>query len=66
MLSYTWRFQILLFFALGYVPMSSCALGAAYVSIFLSEVEQEQRPSGNGDRETIVMGAGAQSASGLG
>ena len=33
-------------------------LGAAYVSILLSEVEQEQRPSGNGDREAIVVGAG--------
>ena len=27
-------------------------------SILLSEVEQEQRPSGNGDREAIVVGAG--------
>ena len=33
-------------------------LGAAYVSILLREVEQEQRPSGNGDREAIVVGAG--------
>ena len=33
-------------------------LGAAYVPILLSEVEQEERPSGNGDREAIVMGAG--------
>ena len=33
-------------------------LGAAYVLILLSEVEQEQRPSGNGDREAIVVGAG--------
>ena len=33
-------------------------LRAAYVSILLSEVEQEQRPSGNGDREAIVVGAG--------
>ena len=33
-------------------------LGAAYVPILLSEVEQEQRPSGNGDREVIVVGAG--------
>ena len=32
--------------------------GAAYVPILLSEVEQEQRPSGNGDREAIVVGAG--------
>ena len=46
---------------LGYVPISSSAprpLGAAYIPIFLSEVEQEQRPSGNGDREAIVVGAG--------
>ena len=42
-------------------PISSSAprrFGAAYVSILLSEVEQEQRPSGNGDREAIVVGAG--------
>ena len=32
-------------------------LGAAYVPILLSEVEQEQRTSGNGDREAIVVGA---------
>ena len=31
---------------------------AAYVPILLSEVEQEQRPSGNRDREAIVVGAG--------
>ena len=46
---------------LGYVPISSSAprpLGAAYMPILLSEVEQEQRPSGNGDREAIVVGAG--------
>ena len=39
-------------------PISSSApraLGAAYVPILLSEVEQEQRPSGNGDREAIVV-----------
>ena len=29
-----------------------------YIPILLSEVEQEQRPSGNGDREAIVVGAG--------
>ena len=29
----------------------------AYVSILLSEVEPEQRPSGNGDREAVVVGA---------
>ena len=33
-------------------------LGAAYIPILLSEVEQEKRPSGNGDREAIVVGAG--------
>ena len=33
-------------------------LGAAYLPILLSEVEQEQRPSGNRDREAIVVGAG--------
>ena len=43
------------------VPISSSTprnLGAAYIPILLSEVEQEQRPSGNGDREAIVVGAG--------
>ena len=42
-------------------PISSSAprpLGAAYVPILLSEVEQEQRPSGNGDHKAIVVGAG--------
>ena len=29
-----------------------------YVLILLSEVEQQQRPSGNEDREAIVVGAG--------
>ena len=46
---------------LGYVPISSSALrplGAAYIPILLSEVEQEQRPSGNKDREAILVGAG--------
>ena len=46
---------------LGYVPISSSALrplGASYIPILLSEVEQEQRPSGNEDREAIVVGAG--------
>ena len=33
-------------------------LGTAYVPILLTEVEQEQRPSGNGDRKAIVVGAG--------
>ena len=31
---------------------------AAYVLILLSEVKQELRPCGNGDREAIVVGAG--------
>ena len=31
---------------------------APYVPILLGEVEQEQRPSGNRDREAIVAGAG--------
>ena len=50
-----------MFLAVGNAPISSCAprpLGAAYVLILLSEVEQEQRPSKNGDREAIVVGAG--------
>ena len=37
------------FLAVGYAPFSSSGprpLGAAYVPILLSEVEQEQRPSG--------------------
>ena len=45
----------------GYVPISSKVLrplGAAYIPILLSEVEQEKRPSGNEDREAIVVGAG--------
>ena len=48
-------------------PISSNAprpLGAAYVPILLSEVEQEQRPSGNGDREAIVVGAGLRDGEG--
>ena len=50
-----------MFLAVGYAPISSSAprpLGAAYVLILLSKVEQEQRHSGNGDREAIVVGAG--------
>ena len=39
-------------------PLVPRALGAAYVPIVLSEVEHEQRPSGNRDREAIVVGAG--------
>ena len=33
-------------------------LGAAYIPILLSEIEQEQRLSGNGGREAIVVGNG--------
>ena len=44
------------------MPPISCnaprPLAAAYVPILLSEVEHEQRLSGNGDREAIVVGAG--------
>ena len=46
---------------LRYDPISTSGprpLGAAYVPILLSEVEQEQRPSGNGDREAVVVGYG--------
>ena len=46
---------------LGYVPISSNApqpLGVAYFPILLSEVEQEQRPSGKRDLAVIVVGAG--------
>ena len=46
---------------LGYVPISSIAprpLGAAFIPILPSEVEQEQTPSGKRDREAIVVGAG--------
>ena len=46
---------------IGYVPNSSSApraLGTAHVAILQSEVEQEQRPNGKGDREAIVVGAG--------
>ena len=49
-----------MFLALGYAPISSSAprpLRAAYLPILLSEVKEEQRPSGNGDREAIVKGA---------
>ena len=48
-------------------PLSSSAprpLGAAYIPILLSVVEQEQRPSGNGDREAIVVGAGLRDGEG--
>ena len=49
-----------MFLALGSAPLSSSVpllLGVACVLILLSDVEQEQRPSGNGDREAIVVGA---------
>ena len=57
----TKRFQITMFLGVGYAPISSSALralGAAYVQILLSEVEQKQRSSGNGDREAVPVGAG--------
>ena len=38
--------------------MSPFPLVAAHIPILLSEVEQEQRPIGNGDREAIVVEAG--------
>ena len=40
--------------AVGYALISL----AAYVPILLNEIEQEQRPSENEDREAIVVGAG--------
>ena len=46
---------------LGYVPISSSALrplGAAYIPILLSEIEQEQRPSGNGVYAFDLIAAG--------
>ena len=52
---------------LGYVLISSSALrplGAAYIPILLSEVEQEQRASGNEDGEAIVVGAGLRDGEG--
>ena len=54
-------FQITMFLAVGQTPISASApwpLGVAYVPIVLSEVEQEQRLSGNGDPEAIVLEAG--------
>ena len=50
-----------MFLAVAYAPIPSSTprpLGAADVSILLSEVEQEQIPGGNRDREAIVVGAG--------
>ena len=38
-------------------PLVPLGPWAAHVPILQSEVEQEQRPSGNGDRKAIVMGA---------
>ena len=49
------RFQITMFLAVGYAPVSS---GGPLVFILLSEVEQEQKPSGKGYREANVVGAG--------
>ena len=46
---------------LTYVLISSNVprpLGAAYVLILPTEVEQEQRHSGNREREAVVVGAG--------
>ena len=50
-----------MFLSVGYAPISTSAprpVGTAYVPILLCEVEHQQRPSGNGDRDAIVMGAG--------
>ena len=48
---------------LGYVPTAlglycTAVLWTASVPILLSKIEQEQRPSGKGDSEAIVVGAG--------
>ena len=46
-----------MFLALGYASISSSArrfLEATYGPILLREVEEEQRPSVNGDREATV------------
>ena len=46
---------------LGYFPISSSALRpleAAYIPILLSEIEQEQRPSGNGVYAFDLIAAG--------
>ena len=45
-------------------PFPLVPLGAAYVPILLSEVEHEQRPIGNGDREAVVVGPGLCDAEG--
>ena len=61
MISNISQYQITMFLAVGYAPFSPIApqpLGAAYVPFVQSEVVQEQRPSGNGDREATVVGAG--------
>ena len=39
-------------------PFPLVPLWTAYVPILLSGVKQDHRPSGNGDREAIVVGAG--------
>ena len=59
MFSNTYRFQIT-FFDPRIRRLSSSAprpLGAAYFPILQGEVEQEPRPSSNGDHEAIVVGA---------
>ena len=49
-----------MFLTIGYAVNSSSfprALGAVYVPLLVSEVEQEQKTSVNGDREPIVVRA---------
>ena len=48
-------FQITIFWSSNMPPFSSSAPRPHCVPILLSEVEQEQRLSGNGDREAIVV-----------
>ena len=60
--SFSSRFQITTCLALEYAPSFSSdtrPLGAAYLPISLSEVEQEQTLSENGDRGAILVGVGA-------
>ena len=40
------------------IRLITVTYGAAYVPILLRKVEQERRPSGNGDREAIEVGVG--------
>ena len=42
----------------GCYGVANCVRMSQIVQILLSEVEQDQRPSGNGDREAIIVGAG--------